>query len=268
MAKKQRSTKAAVELDPASFIAGYPSDFPRDSMIAAVWAARSLVDMLKELKAATRRSTSLDRVLMVLNRDLKELLERLPTGYDQLASGLYPDTGVEIDGHHGTCYAELAFELGKTIYWRILFRARCDQMAAALRTVGTAEKFVPINPATAIEHWESESATELFDGVSDATLERLVIALVRERRKVDAAINGDSSPVKIAPKGTPGRKADPQKDRHAMRSNELRASTPQTSWKDCATVINSEFELTDDRAYTFKSIRELHRLKCGDKKRD
>ena len=68
-----------------------------------------------------------------------------------------------------------------------------------------------------------------------------------------------------APNGTPGRKPNEQKQKHALHANELRSQTPPKTWKECASAVNSDFNLDESNSYIAETIRDLHRLKCGDK---
>ena len=73
-----------------------------------------------------------------------------------------------------------------------------------------------------------------------------------------------------APKGTPGRIPDPEKTKHASRANALRGTTPPTTWKVIAQLVNKEFSLAGDNAYADplkgkRHIRSVHREHHGDK---
>lgn len=68
-----------------------------------------------------------------------------------------------------------------------------------------------------------------------------------------------------APRGTPGRRADPEKKDHAEFANSLRNAPRPWEWKEIAKAVNDEFSLEDDKKYDAESIRNLHRLKFGDK---
>ncbi len=93
---------------------------------------------------------------------------------------------------------------------------------------------------------------------------------VPDRVALEPAMSAER-PIKLkataakAPNGTPGRKPDDKKQRHAEYANELRSQTPQKTWKDCATAVNEKFTLTGDDKYTLKSIRSPWRLHFGDK---
>ena len=78
----------------------------------------------------------------------------------------------------------------------------------------------------------------------------------------------ETSSVIVAPRGKPGRRPDPEKQKHADLVNDLRRVQPPTTWKECADIVNKKFGLEGSAIYTYKTIRDLHRLKFGDKKRD
>ena len=64
--------------------------------------------------------------------------------------------------------------------------------------------------------------------------------------------------------------ANPEKAKHASRANALRRTTPQTTWKETARLVNREFGLTGDNAYEDplkgkRHIRSVHREHHGDK---
>ena len=72
-------------------------------------------------------------------------------------------------------------------------------------------------------------------------------------------------PVAKAPKGTPGRKPNEKKQRHAEYTNELRSQTPPMIWKECAAAVNEKFSLTGDDKYNERSVKSPWRVHFGDK---
>lgn len=100
-------------------------------------------------------------------------------------------------------------------------------------------------------------------------LRSLQLAFYAGKYSTDVDDNGKPghplSDSEVAPRGTPGRKPDPDKQLHAEFANDLRTATPQPTWKECATRVNDKFNLTNGDGYDNRSIRELHRLKFGDK---
>jgi hypothetical protein len=128
----------------------------------------------------------------------------------------------------------------------------------AIRAVYTGHR------SAVLKGWQSHDADPLFKFLTNPTRETKNAALIilyamlgqqqspppiggtaSETGDVDAG-GVDDEP---APPGRPGRLPKPEKQKHAIRANELRKATPQTPWKEVAQTVNRDFGLEGSAAY-------------------
>lgn len=188
----------------------FTADFPKDEpLLACAWAARSLIDTLSGMESfATRpavkmkpprrgdktrhsaaqkradesHATLIRSLTMGFNRDMREVSLRIHQGYDQYARKFYEDTGVSVDDYVGTCWAEIALQLGRSVYFAM---AVCTNPQSVLPgTINQA--YVPLDPDSVVKSFDEVcvAVCQSFEGISKKGLKQLSVAMLNEHTKV------------------------------------------------------------------------------------
>ncbi len=235
----------------ADLFEAFPDVFPSHPALATVWVARSLTDTIGVLAvlAGETDSKHVPPMIARFNRDLRELSSRLHDDYEQLASKLYPATGVVIGEWQGTCYGEIVYTLGRSCHLQLLFATNPKQLPASVTpNVG----YIPIDPKAAGEFFgllniDAIAAAQLasglrmslkvvrkwFEELPQKSMAQLTIALLNEHRAIHAVERDEAT----APK-SPARVTIRQ-PRNANRDAEFsRLADSGSSDKDIAATWN------------------------------
>ena len=246
-------------------------DCPKEFPLRGAWAARMLAEILMELQCVgccPNNEEDLDAEgvtddllevywIKCFNRLMTILTDESMVSYEISASLCYSPTGVKIGQYRDTCVASIAKTFGK----------RLEKFVSQNQQSSDAYAFTPANPYS---RWMLRGLTHWARIVDPDSLEELHVATQGEFwRIVDREKLRESPAVErlAAPRGIPGRKSCPEKQKHADRANELRSMLPATEWKECSSIVNAEFNLSGSSKYNKDSIRDIWRLKYGDKKK-
>ena len=172
---------AAVTFPAKKLFAPFPDEFPADKPNeAAAWVARSLLDTISKMLVLSKNFQPGDESLFPLqltrfNRDMRELRPWLLAGYDQHASRLYGATGVQAGDWRGTCFADVAEHVGRSLHLQLILHCEPTKLA----DVDDVD-YAPVDPDKIASEWQK--VIPWFLTLSGDGLEQLGIGLLSEHR--------------------------------------------------------------------------------------